>query len=173
MKNIISMLILTASVSIVYANGNSGNTYGSGYTNGYSNSSPQGYQYQQGTQGQYSQGQYANQYQQDSQGNSMGGNQMGSPNDQTLTQKIQTALRSLLGKYSNVNLSVSNGVVTLQGTVATQSDKDNLEQIIRNFPGVTDVNNQVMIQGNQGYNQSSGYGANSQYSGAASSYGSH
>jgi small conductance mechanosensitive channel len=68
------------------------------------------------------------------------------PIDQQLTTRIQDALKGLFSKYSNVNVSVNNGMVTLKGTVSSQSDKDNLEQIVNKIPGVSGVNNQITVQ---------------------------
>jgi osmotically-inducible protein OsmY len=71
-------------------------------------------------------------------------------NDQKLNSDIRDSLRSRFSdKYSNVNASANNGTVTLTGTVATQEDKNDLDKKIRDFKGVRNVNNQVMVQPNQ------------------------
>lgn len=71
-------------------------------------------------------------------------------NDQALANKIMNALDK--SKYSNVNVMVNNGVVVLQGTVAAQADREDLNKKVSEMSGVRSVNNQVTIQKN-GYQQ--------------------
>lgn len=77
---------------------------------------------------------------------------------QLSTQEVQDSLRGMfVTKYNNVNASVNNGYVTLQGTVASQEDKNDLEQKVRKMDGVRGVNNQVTVQPAQKGPASSSY----------------
>jgi osmotically-inducible protein OsmY len=185
MKKLCALFILTATASMLNAySGNYG--YGDGSYSGcnsgqstYQQGSyhPQGqYGQYQSPQGQY--GQYQGQYQQDqsfqgynqpgySQGqysqnqqgygyNQSGGN--ATQNDQQLTSKIQDSLRSAFSsKYNNVNATVNNGNVTLTGTVASQDDRNSLEEKVRGITGVQNINNQVRVQNQQDSSSQSNY----------------
>lgn len=148
MKKLLTIIALTASASMLNADYNGSYGYGDSNYGGCSgNQGP----YQQGQYGQYGQNQGSSspwQYSQNQQGYGYG--QSGGTaiqNDQQLTSKIQDSIRSAFSnKYNNVNVSVNNGNVTLTGTVASQDDKNNLEQKIRGMPGVQNVTNQVTVQ---------------------------
>ena len=75
-------------------------------------------------------------------------------NDQRLTADIQDSLRSRFSdKYNNVQVTVNNGNITLRGTVASEDDKADLEEKVRDMDGVRSVNNQVTIQNSQARNR--------------------
>jgi osmotically-inducible protein OsmY len=155
MKKLCALFILTASTSLLSANG------------GYEESREQSY-YQgsrcpqescaRGRCGQCPQGRCGQQYgqtqsqeqgqmNQPMSGQAQGQQGGGSQEDQQLTGRIRDSLRSMFSnKYNNVNVSMNNGTVTLTGTVASDSDKSDLEQKVRSFPGVRNVNNQVTVQ---------------------------
>lgn len=67
-------------------------------------------------------------------------------------QKIEKQVRDQLSSgwfakgYEQVDVQVNNGIVTLQGFVNSQEDKNKLEQEVRKIDGVTNVNNQLNIQ---------------------------
>jgi osmotically-inducible protein OsmY len=68
--------------------------------------------------------------------------------DRTLNQNIRKALSadsSLASSAKNVHFSTDNGKVTLQGTVATEKDKENIEAKVEKMTGVKDVNNQLQV----------------------------
>lgn len=92
-----------------------------------------------------------------------------SEQDQKLAKQIQDSLQSFFSnkyknvivyiyksyvtlqsffpdKYSNVIVQVRNGNVTLQGIVATQEDKNSLEQEVRKISGVKNVINKVTVE---------------------------
>jgi len=133
----------------------------------------QGMQYQQGQQQpgmapgqmqQCPQGQMQAQQGQQQPGMTSGQNQ----NPQQMGSKIQDSLHGTFStKYNNVTASFNNGVVTLQGTVATQEDKNDLEQKVSKMDGVQSVNNQVTVQPTQG--QAPGSNTGSGYSGSSQS----
>lgn len=69
-------------------------------------------------------------------------------NDRDLTNKVQDSFRSAFSdKYDNVSVSVNNGNVVLTGSVASQDDKNSLEEKVRSVPGVKSINNQIRVQG--------------------------
>jgi osmotically-inducible protein OsmY len=68
--------------------------------------------------------------------------------DRTLNNQIRTALKadtSLSDASQNVSLSSDDGVVTLNGTVATEKDKKDLESRIKSMAGVKKVENNLQI----------------------------
>lgn len=67
--------------------------------------------------------------------------------DQSITSRIQQALQAAFaGKYNNVSITVSRGYITLKGSVPSQEEKENLEQLIRSIFGVKGVTNQITIK---------------------------
>ena len=68
--------------------------------------------------------------------------------DQELARKIQDKVNS--GWFSKgseqVTVQVNNGVVTIQGFVKTQSNKDKIEAEIRNIEGVKSLNSQLVAR---------------------------
>lgn len=156
MKKIIALAVLASCTSLFAC----GDSYQGQYSQGYQGSSyaPQGYQgsygsqgYEgsYGSQGQYSQG-YQGSYGSQGYGNTSNENMDNSMNmnsDQKMAAQIKDDLKSMFSnKYNNVNVSVRNGQVTLQGSVATQDDKNSLEQKVRGMNGVQNVINQVNVQ---------------------------
>jgi osmotically-inducible protein OsmY len=68
--------------------------------------------------------------------------------DRTLNQNIRKALSAdsaLVSSATNVHFNTDNGTVTLQGTVATAKDKENIEAKVEKLTGVKDVNNQLQV----------------------------
>ncbi len=70
------------------------------------------------------------------------------PNDATLRQSVNSTLRQ---NYDNttspaVTVSVENGEVTLRGTVANRTEKQNIESRVKAINGVKRVNNQLTIR---------------------------
>ena len=117
------------------------NYQGQGYSQGMGMQNPQ-YMQEQNYQGQQGYSGMGAQGSQDMQG---------SQTDMQLQGKVQDSLRSSFSsKYNNVNATVSKGYVTLTGTVATQDDKMDLDKKVRTMDGVQGVNNQIMVQGQQG-----------------------
>lgn len=134
MKKIFALMILTASASLLNAN-----------TNTYSGENSQGCAVQPGL---YQQGQYgSNQGNIQNPGYGYSQSANAPQGDQELTTKIRDSLHSIFSKkYDNVNVTVNSGIVTLTGAVASQDDKNALEEKVRGIPGVQSVNNQITIQ---------------------------
>lgn len=68
--------------------------------------------------------------------------------DDFIVQTIRTALqsdRSLSDAARNIKINVSNGVVTLSGTVANNAEKARIESMAQ-VSGVTSVSNQINVQ---------------------------
>lgn len=85
------------------------------------------------------------QYQSNTSGMQTSPSQMSS--DQKMTNLIQDAIRSSTSnKYKNVHVRVNNGYATLTGNVATQDDKNALEQKVAAMSGIQGVDNQVIVQ---------------------------
>lgn len=69
--------------------------------------------------------------------------------DQTVAQSIRQAFMSnniQLQDLSNVRLSASNGVVTINGSVSSAQKRDALVRILQNTFGVRQVNNNLEIR---------------------------
>ncbi|MCE5318928.1 MAG: BON domain-containing protein [Parachlamydia sp.] len=68
--------------------------------------------------------------------------------DQDLLNKVQDKVSS--GWFSkgnkNINVQVNNGVVTLQGFVKTESEKDKIEREVRNIDGVSTLISKLTVQ---------------------------
>ncbi len=72
----------------------------------------------------------------------------GARTDQALTEQIRTTLRddtALAALAQRVNVSVSSGVVLLEGSVPTQADRELIERRITDIPGVNRVDNQLTV----------------------------
>jgi osmotically-inducible protein OsmY len=68
--------------------------------------------------------------------------------DRNLNNQIRTALKadsSLRDSVHKVSLSSDSGVVTLNGTVATEKEKADLESRVKRMAGVKDVENNLQI----------------------------
>jgi osmotically-inducible protein OsmY len=68
----------------------------------------------------------------------------GAVDDQTLHTKIHEQL-STNPALSNVNVTVNNGVVTLDGSVASKQDKKDAEKIAQSVPGVKKVKDKLKV----------------------------
>lgn len=68
--------------------------------------------------------------------------------DRQLNKKIREALGKgwFVDKYENIRLNTANGVVTIQGFVATYDDHRKLNDEIRKVEGVRSVNNQAQVK---------------------------
>lgn len=68
--------------------------------------------------------------------------------DRTLNQKIRQELASdsdLQTSASNIHFNTDNGKVTLMGTVATEQEKQDIEDKVGDMAGVEEVDNQLQI----------------------------
>jgi BON domain len=69
------------------------------------------------------------------------------PSDDTVTASVKTRLaENATLKASQVEVATESGVVTLTGTVASQSEKDQAVQIAHGATGVTYVVDQLKVQ---------------------------
>lgn len=70
------------------------------------------------------------------------------PSDQALSEKISKVLNEgrRLKKYENVSFYVSYGNVTLQGTVDTLDDKNQIKRDVLAVPGVRQIDNQITVE---------------------------
>jgi osmotically-inducible protein OsmY len=68
--------------------------------------------------------------------------------DQDLTKKIQDKIGPgwFSKGYDQVSFQVNDGIVTLQGSVKTASDKGKVEREVRNINGVRGLNSQIAVQ---------------------------
>jgi osmotically-inducible protein OsmY len=69
-------------------------------------------------------------------------------NDRALAQRIEQMLRedtTLATAAQNIQVHVSNGRVTLMGSVSSQQEKTDLESKAQQVAGVTQVNNQLIV----------------------------
>ncbi len=67
--------------------------------------------------------------------------------DDDLRDKIKDKLATgWFGKtFSDVDVDVIDGVVTISGTVETDQDKQDVEKKVKEFPEVSKVNNQLQV----------------------------
>jgi len=79
-----------------------------------------------------------------------------SASDQKLAQQIQQRIQNQLSS-SNVDVSVSRGTATLQGSVQDNSQKQQAEQIARAISGIQSVRNNITIGGQGGEYPALGY----------------
>jgi len=69
------------------------------------------------------------------------------PDDQGMNTRIEKRYHDdVVLKHHDVKVTVSGGVATLTGTVATQSQKDRAERMAR-MKGITRVDNQIVVNG--------------------------
>jgi osmotically-inducible protein OsmY len=68
--------------------------------------------------------------------------------DAQVTTKVKAKLASDIGPSSltNVDVTTTNGVVTLSGQVASADVKQKAETVTASLPGVVRVNNNVQVQ---------------------------
>jgi len=79
--------------------------------------------------------------------------------DADLNGRIRESLSSdssLNAASQNVRISSNNGVVTLQGSVATEKEKDDLETKLQHMTGVKSVDNQLQIAPRTGTSSATG-----------------
>jgi osmotically-inducible protein OsmY len=60
---------------------------------------------------------------------------MGSPEDQRIASEVRTKLRS----YPSLHIDVRNGVVYVVGAVGTAAQRSQIQEAVREVPGVTGV----------------------------------
>jgi hyperosmotically inducible periplasmic protein len=72
--------------------------------------------------------------------------QSSKPNDQKIQQEVNKQLQDN-NSWKNVQANVSNGVVTLTGTVDVFRDKAKLDEKIRKRNGVADLRDDVLVAG--------------------------
>jgi hyperosmotically inducible periplasmic protein len=72
--------------------------------------------------------------------------QSSKPNDQKIQQEVNKQLQDN-NAWKNVQANVSNGVVTLTGTVDVFRDKAKLDEKIRKRNGVADLRDDVLVAG--------------------------
>jgi len=68
--------------------------------------------------------------------------------DETMQQRISDSLQQIStpGSPQTVSVTVQNGIVTLRGTVANDTEKRNIETTVKQMSGVRRVNNQLTVQ---------------------------
>ena len=68
--------------------------------------------------------------------------------DETMQQRVSDSLQqiSMPGSPQTVSVTVQNGIVTLRGTVANDTEKRNIETTVKQMSGVRRVNNQLTVQ---------------------------
>src|SRR5690606_11924493 len=111
-------------------------------------------------------------YSYDQQSNQSSSTYQSDANRDNKDQVIQKKVRDLLAPgffskgYPSVSFEVLDGVVTLNGTIDTQSNKRHLEESVRDIEGVKRVNNQLVVgkneQASQDYTQSNDRNDNDQ-----------
>lgn len=81
-------------------------------------------------------------------------------NDQQITDAVRNAIAAEPGTPTaqQVQVNVQNGVVTLRGNVSTMEEKQELEQQVRDIPGVVRVENQLQVAQGQAQPQGQGQG---------------
>ncbi len=68
--------------------------------------------------------------------------------DLILFQRVESTLMTLLGMgFTYINISVEEGVITLDGTVSSGTDLANCERAVASIEGVQKVNNHLSITG--------------------------
>lgn len=114
---------------------------------GYNQNPYQSNTYQDSSRG-YNRDDYQNSNYQDSSRGYRNDSRNEGVSDQELTKKIRDKIGSgwFSRGYEDVNFRVNNGVVTLQGSVQTESDKEKVEKEIRNLNGVRSLNSNLMVQ---------------------------
>ena len=65
-----------------------------------------------------------------------------------MQQRVSDSLQqiSMPGSPQTVSVTVQNGIVTLRGTVANDTEKRNIETTVKQMSGVRRVNNQLTVQ---------------------------
>ena len=68
--------------------------------------------------------------------------------DKTLNQSLHQALTAdpaLMSSSRNVHFTTENGTVTMQGTVATEQEKEEIAMKVKQMTGVKEVHNQLQL----------------------------
>ena len=71
------------------------------------------------------------------------------PADQNLEEPIRRALisnSSLFQDLRNLRFALSNGTLTVTGTVANAQEKERLDNLLNNISGIRSINNQIEIR---------------------------
>ncbi|MDP1834449.1 MAG: BON domain-containing protein [Chlamydiales bacterium] len=74
-----------------------------------------------------------------------------SATDRDTMNKIRAALMqdpTLRASTSSIRIAVNNGSVVLSGTVASNDEKSRIEDLVEDVDGVSDVDNQLIVQAN-------------------------
>lgn len=78
------------------------------------------------------------------------GAQTESATDRAITQRVRDAVMdddSLSGSAKNLNITTTEGVVTLRGPVQSSSEKSKVDALVKKVDGVKRVDNQLEISG--------------------------
>jgi hyperosmotically inducible protein len=69
------------------------------------------------------------------------------PTPRTLEDQVRHEILMVpyIGVFDNLNYQVDNGVVTLSGEVVDPVRKTDVENVVKNIPGVTAVNDQIEV----------------------------
>lgn len=65
-------------------------------------------------------------------------------------QEIDTAARAQAGMRPDIEIQMQNGRATLRGTVASEAEKNRIEQKLLEVPGVRSVNNELQVSDTTG-----------------------
>jgi hyperosmotically inducible protein len=70
------------------------------------------------------------------------------PSDWDITTRVKKTImsdNSLSAKARTISVTTNNGVVTLTGTVISKDESRRVVRMVKNVPGVTNVNNQLNV----------------------------
>lgn len=70
--------------------------------------------------------------------------------DRQLAQRIQDAIQNsrFANAFENVDITVSNGTVTITGTIPSERNRRDLQEIVHQFSGIARVNDQLEVESN-------------------------
>jgi osmotically-inducible protein OsmY len=96
----------------------------------------------------YAYGEEDNQYDQNKNNNQGNENQEAFQSDLELLNKLLNALENnpWHKSYKNINIRVSNGNITITGTVGSEQDRKDVRSIIQKIRGVRNIDNQLEIK---------------------------
>lgn len=139
------VLSMVSCLAPVLCQADSNQSYNNQGQNGYNNQGQSGYSNQRQKGGGYTQTGYGT----TPNGANVGQNdQAASQDDIALLSQIRDALHNKFqNKYDGLQLTVSNGKVTIQGVVRSQQESDEVEKVVGLVGPVRSVNNQLMVQG--------------------------
>ena len=66
--------------------------------------------------------------------------------DKVTTQRVQSALQRAGNDFQNIQVQTTNGVVVLNGTVATKQTRSRAEQIVRNVHRADGMENNLQVR---------------------------